>query len=170
MKQARRTIDDALAQHTDDYRAVRELHRVSPHVTWEVRFERRRAVCKRATSAEGDPATEARVLSFVGRETDLPIPEVLAVGADHFVDTSETDAGEALQSLGGASVAQPAGRRNGDGDHGRAFPAHRCESGRRVEGKPGPPIPAARAQRCNDSSGVDSSPRGRAVSAVPAVE
>jgi fructosamine-3-kinase len=75
----------ALAQHATDYTVRRELHRVPPHTTYEITFGGRRAVCKLATDPEGDPATEARVVEFVGRETSVPVPEVLAVGSDHFV-------------------------------------------------------------------------------------
>lgn len=85
MTDTRERIETVLAQHTDDYRVLRELHCVPPHTTWEVRFEGRRAVCKLATSDDGDPATEACVIAFVGRRTDLPVPEVLGVGPDHFV-------------------------------------------------------------------------------------
>jgi fructosamine-3-kinase len=79
-------IHDALASH-DDYAVGPELHAVPPHLVHEVRFRGRRAVCKVATGPLADPVTEARATEFVGRETTVPVPEVLAVGRDpdHYV-------------------------------------------------------------------------------------
>ena len=45
----------------------------------------KRAVCKRATSDEGDPAMEARVMQFLETNTSVSVPHVLAVGDDYFV-------------------------------------------------------------------------------------
>lgn len=78
-------IRDALASHTDDFAVGTQLHAVPPHVTHEVEFAGRRAVCKLATGPEADPETEARAVQHVHCVTDLPVPEVLAVGEDHFV-------------------------------------------------------------------------------------
>lgn len=80
-----RDVHAALAQHGTDYTVRHRLHRIPPHVTYEIAFGGRRAVCKLATDAECDPATEARIVGLVGRETDVPVPEVLAIGSDHFV-------------------------------------------------------------------------------------
>ncbi|PSP76020.1 aminoglycoside phosphotransferase family protein [Halobacteriales archaeon QS_3_64_16] len=80
-----RDVHAALAQHATDYTVRRELHRVPPHAIYEIAFGGRRAVCKLATDPEGDPATEDRIVEFVGRETHVSVPEVLAVGSDHFV-------------------------------------------------------------------------------------
>ncbi len=77
-------VHEALSSH-DDYEIVRELHRVRPHATYEIRFRDERAVCKLATSPLGHPEREARVLQHIGRRTSIPVPEVLAVGDDHFV-------------------------------------------------------------------------------------
>lgn len=78
-------VHDALASHADDFEIRRELHRVPPHVTYEVEIDGTRTVCKLATHPEGDPATEARIIQYVGRETSVPVPEILAVGEDYFV-------------------------------------------------------------------------------------
>ncbi|MFC5971773.1 aminoglycoside phosphotransferase family protein [Halomarina salina] len=80
-----RDVSEALAQHTDQFTVGPELHRVPPHVTHEVTVDGRRAVCKRATSAEGDPATEGAVLGFVADHTSVPVPELLGTGPHHFV-------------------------------------------------------------------------------------
>lgn len=80
-----RHVADALAQHYDQFVVGESLHEVPPHETYAVTVGGQPAVCKRATEATGDPATEAHVMRFVARETDLPVPEVLAVGDDHFV-------------------------------------------------------------------------------------
>lgn len=78
-------VHDALASHADDYAVRRALHRVPPHVTYEVEIDGTRAVCKLATHPEGDPATEARVIQHVEANTSVPVPEILAVGKDYFV-------------------------------------------------------------------------------------
>ncbi|RBI63297.1 aminoglycoside phosphotransferase family protein [halophilic archaeon] len=80
-----RDVRERLASHADEYEVRGPLHEVPPHVTYEVALGGRRAVCKLATSDEGDPATEAEILRHVGRETSVPVPRVLAAGADHFV-------------------------------------------------------------------------------------
>lgn len=78
-------VHDALAQGFDQFAVGERLHAVPPHETHAVRVRGRRAVCKRATGPRGDPATEAAVMRHVARETPVPVPEVLAVGRDHFV-------------------------------------------------------------------------------------
>lgn len=78
-------IHDALATHTDEYDVVRELHRVRPHATYEVRFEGERAVCKVETHPEADLGAEAAVMRYVAESTSFPVPEILVVGDDHFV-------------------------------------------------------------------------------------
>lgn len=62
-----------------------ELHAVPPHAVYEVAVDGRRAVCKLARGPEADPATEARVIERVGRETSVPVPEILETGPDWFV-------------------------------------------------------------------------------------
>jgi len=84
----------ALASHTDDFRLRRRLHDVPPHVVYEVEFRGRRAVCKVSTDDRGRAAVEGRVLRYVGRELDVPVPEVLAVGAEGFVAAYREDAPE----------------------------------------------------------------------------
>ncbi|WP_423743726.1 phosphotransferase (plasmid) [Haladaptatus sp. SPP-AMP-3] len=83
--QEERAVRERLESHTNDYGVGRKLHDVPPHQTHEVRMEGRRAVCKRATSDEGDPAMEARVMQHLETNTSVPVPHVLAVGDDHFV-------------------------------------------------------------------------------------
>lgn len=78
-------VHDALAQGFDQFAVGQRLHAVPPHETHAVRVDGRRVVCKRATGPRGDPATEAAVLRFVADETPLPVPEVLAAGAEGFV-------------------------------------------------------------------------------------
>lgn len=78
-------VSRVLERHTDEFEIVRELHRVRPHATYEIRFRSERAVCKLATHPLGDPHLEAQILQYVGEETRIPVPEVLAVGDDHLV-------------------------------------------------------------------------------------
>ncbi|GAB7094685.1 hypothetical protein JCM30237_18380 [Halolamina litorea] len=78
-------IHDALTTHTTDYEIVRELHRVRPHATYEVRLKGERAVCKVETHPEADLGAEAAAMQYVGEATSVPVPEPLAVGDDHLV-------------------------------------------------------------------------------------
>lgn len=78
-------VHDALASISNDYEVRRELHAVPPHAVYEVTVGGTRAVCKVARGPRADPATEARVIEFAGRETSVPVPEILAVGEDFFV-------------------------------------------------------------------------------------
>ena len=78
-------VHDALTTHTDQYEIVRELHRVRPHATYEIRFRGERAVCKVETHPEADLGAEAAVMRYVADYTSVPVPELLAVGDDHFV-------------------------------------------------------------------------------------
>jgi len=78
-------VSDALASISDDHEIRGRLHAVPPHAVYEVAVDGRRAVCKVARGPEADPATEAAVLAFVGRETSLPVPGIFAVGDDWFV-------------------------------------------------------------------------------------
>ena len=50
-----------------------------------MRVDGRRAVYKGDTGPTGNAAVEGRVTAFVGRETSVPVPEILHVGADHYV-------------------------------------------------------------------------------------
>ncbi|EFW93752.1 aminoglycoside phosphotransferase [Haladaptatus paucihalophilus DX253] len=85
MKEDERAVRERLESHTNDYEVGRKLHDVPPHVTHEVRLDGRRAVCKRATSDEGDPAMEARVMQHLETNTSVPVPHVLVLGDDYFV-------------------------------------------------------------------------------------
>ncbi|MFD1525710.1 phosphotransferase, partial [Halolamina salina] len=78
-------VYDALSTHTDQYEIVRELHRVRPHATYEVRYRGERAVCKVETHPEAELGREAAAMRYVAETTSVPVPELLAVGDDHFV-------------------------------------------------------------------------------------
>lgn len=80
-----RDVHDALASHTTKYEIHRELHAVPPHRTYEVSIDGLRAVCKLATGPEADPATEARVIRYVGEHTSIPVPRIIAIGRSHFI-------------------------------------------------------------------------------------
>lgn len=79
------TVHDALASHPVETAVRRRLHDVRPHEVHEVEFDGQRAICKVKRHPTGEPALEARLLEFVGRETSVPVPEVLTVGENHFV-------------------------------------------------------------------------------------
>jgi fructosamine-3-kinase len=78
-------VRDALATLSDDYEIRRQLHAVPPHAVYEVTVSGTRAVCKVAREPQADPATEARVMEYVGREVAVPVPRILAVDRDWFV-------------------------------------------------------------------------------------
>jgi fructosamine-3-kinase len=80
-----RDVHDALASISNDYEVRRELHAVPPHAVYEVTLNGTRAICKVTRGPRADPATEARVMQFVGRQTTVSVPRMLAVGEDWFV-------------------------------------------------------------------------------------
>lgn len=90
----KRDVHDALDAQFDDHRIVRQLHDVPPHEVWEVRIDGQRAVYKRDTGPTGKAAVEGRVTAFVGEETTVPVPEVLAISDDHYVAAWHPDAPE----------------------------------------------------------------------------
>jgi fructosamine-3-kinase len=87
-----RDVHDALASQFDRHSIVRRLRHVPPHEVYEVRVDGRHAVFKRDTGPTGRAATEGRVTAFVGRETSIPVPEVLAVGDGWYVAGWHPDA------------------------------------------------------------------------------
>ncbi|MFC4450727.1 phosphotransferase family protein [Halorussus aquaticus] len=78
-------VRDALATLTNDFEIREKLHAVPPHAVYEVAVDGTRAVCKVARGPRADPATEARVMEYVGRETGVPVPRILAAGDDWFL-------------------------------------------------------------------------------------
>lgn len=80
-----RAVHGALASHPVETTVRRRLHDVRPHEVFEVTYDGQRAVCKLATHPVGHPELEARILEFVGAETSVPVPPILAVGSDHYV-------------------------------------------------------------------------------------
>ncbi|EMA42825.1 phosphotransferase family protein [Halococcus saccharolyticus] len=106
-----RDAHDALASHTTEYEIHRELHDVPPHRTYDVSIDGARAVCKLATGSEADPATEARIVRYVGEHTSIPVPRIIAIGQNHFIaewhdGVPETDEiGERWARIAGAGMA-----------------------------------------------------------------
>jgi hypothetical protein len=78
-------VRQVLAVRFDEVVVGERLHAVPPHVVHAVTVDGRRAVCKLAVGPEAHVRREAHVLDRVGHETSLPVPELLAVGEDHFV-------------------------------------------------------------------------------------
>ncbi|WP_290818468.1 phosphotransferase family protein [Halovivax sp.] len=68
-----------------DLEVLRTLHDVPPHEVYEIEFDGRRAVCKVSVAPRGSAGVEGRALRRVGRETSIPVPDVLDVGEDWFV-------------------------------------------------------------------------------------
>lgn len=73
-------------------RVVQQLHDVPPHEVYELTVDGRRAVYKGDTGPTGSAGLEGRVLNFVGRETGVPVPDVLLVGTDYYVAESHSAA------------------------------------------------------------------------------
>jgi fructosamine-3-kinase len=110
-----RDVSDVLAQYATDYTVRRELHRVPPHVTYEVSLDGQRAVCKLAMGPEADLATEGRIVRFVDRETTVPVPEVIAIDSDSFVAAWHDGVPEPTHSDGSESANETWARVAGAG-------------------------------------------------------
>ncbi|USZ71697.1 phosphotransferase family protein [Natronosalvus halobius] len=85
---------DLLESTATDYQVLDEIHAVAPHVVYEVSVDGRRAVVKVDRGPRANAAVEGRVLRYVSRETDVPVPKVIAVGAGGFVAAYRDDAPE----------------------------------------------------------------------------
>lgn len=79
------SIQTRLASRFDEVAVHRRLHDVPPHEVHEVTVDGQRAVCKVDTGPTGRAGVEGRVMAFVGEQTTVPVPEVLAVDDDWFV-------------------------------------------------------------------------------------
>lgn len=97
-------------RHADDFRVRRLLHAVPPHCVAEVEFAGLRAVCKVSVGERGRAGVEGRVLRYVGRETPVPVPTVLATDDAGFVaaysDDAPTSDRSAVESETGATDRQ----------------------------------------------------------------
>lgn len=89
-----RNARDVLATRIRDFEMRRTLHDVPPHEVYEIDYEGTRAVCKVSRGPRGAAAVEGRILRYVGRETSIPVPEILTVGSDFFVAVYREDAPE----------------------------------------------------------------------------
>lgn len=87
----RHEIRRTLARYADEREIVRELHDVPPYRVYEVRLDGRRAVLKVDDHPRGHAADEGRVHEYVARHTAATVPDVLAVGADHYVTARDDD-------------------------------------------------------------------------------
>lgn len=78
-------IAATLEPYADEPTVVRELHDVPPYRVYEVRLEGRRAVLKHDDHPRGHAADEGRTHEYVSRRTDASVPDVIAVGDDHYI-------------------------------------------------------------------------------------
>ena len=85
-------VERFLRTHADEFAVGQQLHDVPPHLVYEVTFEGQRAVCKVSTEPRGHAGVEGRVQRYVDRETAVPTPKVLTVGADGYVAGYDEDA------------------------------------------------------------------------------
>ena len=79
------TVRTALASHATEFEVVGRLHAVPPYEVHEVVVDGRRAVCKVNDHSRAGAATEGCVQAYAARTTPTPVPEVLAVGPDHYL-------------------------------------------------------------------------------------
>ncbi|MXV64484.1 phosphotransferase [Natronorubrum sp. JWXQ-INN-674] len=84
-------IETTLAQYADDGTVVRELHDVPPYRVYEVRLDGRRSVLKIDDHPRGHAADEGRVHDYVSSNASAPVPDVLAIGTDHYLTTWDDD-------------------------------------------------------------------------------
>lgn len=78
-------ISERLDATFDEHRIIEQIHDVPPHVVYEVEVDGKRAIYKADVGPTGSAAVEGRVMDWLAQQTDIPVPEVLAWGDDHFV-------------------------------------------------------------------------------------
>ena len=88
----RNAIATVVDDRVGELEILGRLHDVPPHEVYEVSVDGRRAVCKISVDERGSAGVEGRVLRFVGRETSVPVPEVLDVGENWFLMRYQDDA------------------------------------------------------------------------------
>ncbi|MFC4987100.1 phosphotransferase family protein [Saliphagus infecundisoli] len=81
----KREPETTIAQYANDARVLEELHAVPPYRVYEVSLDGRRGVLKIDDHSRGHAADEGRVHAFVASETSMEVPNVIAVGDDHYV-------------------------------------------------------------------------------------
>ncbi|ELY63531.1 aminoglycoside phosphotransferase [Natronobacterium gregoryi SP2] len=92
-------IENALAQYSTESTVVRELHDVPPYRVYEIRFGGRPAVVKVDAHPRGHAADEGRVHEYVATNTSATVPEVLAVGTDHYVTAWRRELADAAEAV-----------------------------------------------------------------------
>ncbi len=78
-------IEDTVAQYGSENSVIRQLHDVPPYRVYEIRLDNRRAVLKIDDHQRAHAADEGRVHEYVATDTSAPVPEVIAVGTDHYI-------------------------------------------------------------------------------------
>lgn len=78
-------IETTLAQYSTDWRLRTELHAVPPYRVVRIHADGRDAVLKIDAHPRGHAADEGRVQAYVANHTSVSVPEVLAVGDDHYI-------------------------------------------------------------------------------------
>lgn len=95
----REDITSTIEPYADDAEIVGELHAVPPYRVYEVALDGRRAVLKVDDHPRGHAADEGRVHEYVARETSAGVPDVIAVGADHYVTAREPAFADASERI-----------------------------------------------------------------------
>jgi fructosamine-3-kinase len=76
----------------DTYGVIQQIHDVPPHAVYEVTVDGRRAIYKENTGQTGRATMEGQVTKFIGKNTSVPVPEVLYVGESYYVAEWHDDA------------------------------------------------------------------------------
>lgn len=122
----KRRIEQTLARYTAESRIIRELHDVPPYRVYEIRLGDQHAVLKIDDHPRGHAADEGRVHEYVATHTSASVPEILAVGANHYItvwndeiarssETIDTEWAHAAGVWLGTVHADTAGEFNGFG-------------------------------------------------------
>ncbi|ELZ01616.1 aminoglycoside phosphotransferase [Natrialba chahannaoensis JCM 10990] len=93
-------IEKIVAQCSTASSVIRELHDIPPYRVYEVELDTRRAVVKVDDHRRGHAADEGRVHEYVATETTASVPEVLAVGADHYITVWREEIAHAATQIG----------------------------------------------------------------------
>ncbi|EMA22570.1 phosphotransferase [Haloarcula argentinensis] len=91
----REAVKQAIEEHSVESRIIGELHNVPPYRVYEIQFGSQRAVLKIDDHRRGHAADEGRVHEYVATGTTARVPDVLAVGTDHYITTWDGEIAEA---------------------------------------------------------------------------
>lgn len=80
-------IKNTLSQYNTESKVIRELHDVPPYRVYEIQLGEQRKVLKIDDHERGHAADEGRIHEYVATNTSAAVPEIDAVGTDHYITT-----------------------------------------------------------------------------------